>query len=114
MLTRVAGTLAIILGAAYWSGLGVPLHIHMALGLLVVFGLWGLAIQARRITLGLTLAGLIWGILVPVIGLAQLFVPVYLQMEEAQTVLRVVHLLFGLGTIGFAEMLAGRLKRLPA
>lgn len=114
MLTRAAGVLALCLGAAYWSGLDVPVHIHMAAGLLVVIGLWGLAILARRISGLLTFAGLVWGILLPVIGIAQLIVPVELQMEEAQTVLRIVHVLFALATIGFAEMLAARLKRLPA
>lgn len=121
MLTRLSGLIAILLGAChwamsagYWDGFEIPLPLHMCFGLLVVVGLWGLAVQACRLSAGLTVLGLLLGVIVPVVGIAQLFVPVYLQMEEAQTAMRALHLLIGLGTIGFAEMLAARLKKTRA
>ncbi len=110
-MSRGAGLIALGLGYAYWAQYEVPLPVHMAFGLLVVIAIWGLAAQLRKTAPGLAAAAVLWGILVPVLALAQLFVPVYLQMEEAQTVLRFCHVVVGLCSIGFAEILAGRVRR---
>ena len=98
------------MGAGYWDGVEIPLPLHMCFGLLVVVGLWGLAVQARRLSVGWSGFALLLGLMIPVVGIAQLIVPVYLQMEEAQTVMRALHVAVGLGVIGFAEVLAARLR----
>ncbi len=110
MTARLCGLIALGLGAAYWLQYEVPLHIHMAFGGLVVVALWGLALQIRRQSAWLALAAGLWGVFVPVLGILQLILPVALQMEEAQGVLRGLHVLVGLATIGFAEILAKRLR----
>ncbi|PKU22336.1 hypothetical protein [Telmatospirillum siberiense] len=111
MASRLFGLLALGLGTAYWLGFDVPVVLHMSCGLLVVLALWVLAVQTGRRSLPLALGSGLWGLFIPALGIAQLVLPVYLQMEEAQTVLRGLHVAAGLATIGLAEHLARRLKK---
>ncbi len=110
MVARLAGLVALLLGTAYWLTYDVPLPLHMACGALLVIALWGLAIQVRSQSIGLALLAALWGLFIPVLAIMQLTVPVYLQMEEAQTVLRGLHVAAGLCTIGLAEYLAKRVR----
>lgn len=99
MLVRVAGLAALVLGAAYWAGLAVPLHVHMALGGLVVVGLWGLAWTARRHCPPGAVVALLWGVLLPMLGMAQLVATVATGWVMA------AHVVAGVAAIGGAEWL---------
>lgn len=111
MAVRLCGLLALGVGASYWLGYDVPLALHMTCGLLVVLALWGLAAQTWRRSWPVALGAGLWGLFIPVLGIAQLVVPVSLQMEEAQPVLRGLHVLAGLLTIGLGEFLARGLRK---
>ncbi|MDR3437608.1 hypothetical protein [Telmatospirillum sp.] len=107
MTARLAGLLALGLGAAFWAGYDIPLHVHMACGGLLVLSLWGLAaLLGRRKPLPSLLAGA-WGVLVPLAGVMQ----EHLFLGEGQWVLQVCHLGLGLGAIALAERLAKDLKK---
>ena len=104
MLARLCGATALGLGVAYGAGLAVPLHIHLALGGLLVLALWGLAWRARRAVPRLALAAALWGLLPPLLGMAQL----HFAMSDGLPVLRGLHVVAGLGAIALAESLAKR------
>lgn len=105
--SRLFGTAALLVGAAYWMGMSVPLHAHMGLGGVMAVCLLVLAILGLRRTAGLAVLAGIWALAVPVIGMAQLHWP----LGDAQWVLRLVHVLVGLGALVLAEVLARRLRR---
>src|SRR5215813_8137177 len=109
MWVRVAGVIMIVLGLLFWSGNAerlVPLH--LLIGITVVLALWGLAVigAMARVSLGLVLVALVWGLIVPVLGLTQ----TRLLPGSAHWLIQVLHLLVGLGAIGQAEGLAARIK----
>ncbi|MDD5370877.1 MAG: hypothetical protein PHQ40_17485, partial [Anaerolineaceae bacterium] len=98
----------IALGVLIWLGIGVTLvPVHMLVGTLLVVSLWVLALVAWRLGVptGLPLVAFLWGILVVVLGVTQ----GGLLPGQAHWVVRVVHLLVGLGAIGQAERLASRI-----
>jgi hypothetical protein len=83
---RVLGLSLIALGIMFWSGRSLGLVvIHMRIGEVLVGLLWVLAAFAMRM-----------GSLLP---------------GGAHEIIRVLHLLVGLGAIGFAESLGARIKR---
>lgn len=109
-LVRITGIIEIVLGFAFWAGQAESLiSVHMLLGLLLVLGLWTVAIVALRggVPMGLVAGGLIWGLLVLVVGLTQQS----LLPGSTHWVVQVIHLLLGIGAIGLAEMLGARLRR---
>lgn len=109
MTVRVAGLFAIALGLLFWSGNADALvPIHMLLGILIVLSLWTLAVLAAvaGVSPGLVALAIIWGFIVPLLGLAQ----TRLLPGTAHWVIQIVHLLVGLGAIGQAENLARRIK----
>ncbi len=110
LTTRLGGLAALALGAAYFLQYDIPLHIHMAVGCLVVLALWGLAILARTARTGLAVTAALWGAILPVVGVLQLFLPVYLQSEDAQWILQILHVAMAVGAIVLAEVLAKSLK----
>lgn len=107
-LVRITGLVQIALGVLIWLGIGVTLvPVHMLVGTLLVVSLWVLALVAWRLGVptGLPLVAFLWGILVVVLGVTQ----GGLLPGQAHWVVRVVHLLVGLGAIGQAERLASRI-----
>lgn len=111
MSARLSGLLALVLGAAYWGGFDIPLHVHMAVGLLLTLSLWGLA--ARVWTRGsalLAVVAWVWGIVVPALGLGQIHLSVYLPHAQSYWILHVLHVASGLGAIAFAEIMTKRLR----
>ena len=115
MLLRLAGLTAIVLGVLFWTGNALSLiPIHMLVGFVVVLSLWTLAVLAARagVQRGLVALALVWGLIVPILGIMQN----RLLPGSAHWVIQVVHLLVGMGAVGQGEGLATRMKqaRTPA
>jgi hypothetical protein len=113
ILVRVLGSALIILGLLFWTGNALALiPVHMLLGLLLVLGLWTLAILAARAgeQPGVVALAITWGFIVPLLGVTQdAILP-----GPAHWLIRLLHLLVGLGAMGLAETLARRsLARFP-
>jgi hypothetical protein len=104
-IVRIAGIVQILLGLSIWIGPGMryfPLHIQI--GFLIVAGLWILAVLALIVRGRPVLAGfaLVWGLALPVFGLAQADILV----GPFHWIIRVIHLLMGLIALGTADALA--------
>jgi hypothetical protein len=107
-ILRISFLVALIIGFALWSGNGYGyLRLHMILGftittvllLLVVFGL------VARVKPTLPLITLLWTVALPFLGIAQLrIVP-----GANHWIVRVLHLVIGLGAIGFGESLSKKI-----
>ncbi len=109
MLIRLVGTILLILGIIFWIGQnGYLIIFHILFGVVLVLLLWALAwIAARRKVSGLMVAiTAVWGLILPVLGLTQ----AQILPGPAHWVIHVVHLLVGIGAIGFAEFLGRELK----
>jgi len=111
MVLSLAGLLALILGLLFWSDSALNLlSLHMLLGLVAVGALWiiGVAqalghsgswiVAAVAITVGALMVGL---------GLTQSS----LMLGEFHWVIRIIHLLLGLLTIGIGHMAAARSRK---
>lgn len=109
ILVRIIGTILIILGVVFWTGNATTLiPLHMLLGITLVLLLWALAILGAiaGVNLGLVAVALIWGLIVPILGLTQ----ERLLPGSMHWIIQVVHLLVGLGAIGLADNLARLIK----
>ena len=106
---RALGVVQLVLGIVFWTGNALGLvDLHQLIGILLVLGLWTQAAMAHRAGVpgGLVAGAAVWGLLVPIVGLTQRD----LFPGSAHWVIQVVHLLLGLGLLGFAENLAQRAK----
>jgi hypothetical protein len=108
LLVRLGGTAALLLGLALWGGrLTGLLSIHMLLGVVVVLGLWGLAVMAwRQGARGLAGLGLVWGLATLGLGPSQ----TRILVGEHHWIVQVAHLLLGLGAIALGAVLARRAR----
>ncbi len=110
-ILRLTFLVALLLGLVLWTGHGYRyLSVHMWLGFVITFDLLALAILAflTRVKPALPLITVLWAILLPFIGIAQL----HLLSGRNHWLIQVVHLLLGLGAIGLGEVLGGRSTRL--
>lgn len=110
ILVRIIGPILIILGLLFWTGNATTLiPLHMLLGITLVLLLWTLAILGAiaGVNLGLVALALVWGLIVPILGLTQS----QLLPGSMHWIIQVVHLLVGLGAIGLADNLARLIKR---
>lgn len=105
-LARLSGVAALALGAAYWSGVAIPLHLHMLFGGLLVAALWMLAIAARSRAPAIAVLTALWGLLIPVLGMMQL----HLSWGEHHWAAQLLHVTVGILGMGQAEHLAKRLN----
>lgn len=108
-LVRVTGLIQIVLGMLFWTGnLRNLIPVHMLVGFALVLSLWALAglAAASGVNPGFAALAIVWGLIVPILGLNQ----AQLLIGNAHWVVQVVHLLVGLGAIGQAEGLAARIK----
>src|SRR5262249_20583720 len=113
ILIRLTGLTAIVLGLLFWSGNALTLiPIHMLVGIVLVLSLWALAGLAAwaGVSRGLVALAIVWGLVVPILGLTQ----TQLLPNSAHWVIRVIHLLVGMGAMGLGERLAGQVKRSPS
>lgn len=113
MLIRLLGLIMIVLGLLFWMGTALNLiGLHMLLGMALVLLLWTLAILAARsgVSLGLVGLGIAWGVIVVALGMTQ----TRLLPGDFHWVIKLLHLLVGIGAIGIAERLAGSALRTGA
>lgn len=105
-VVRLTGLLQLAIGLALWSGnLLQYLQFHLLDGYiftLAFLAIVGLAAFAR-VGMGLVLVGLVWVVVVPVLGMTQ----TQILPGDFHWIVRVVHLLVGVGAMGFADRLAG-------
>jgi hypothetical protein len=109
ILIRLTGTVVLILGLLFWAVLDPNLiKIHIVVGGVLVLLLWGLAFLAvrARVSTGLVVLDVAWSLVLPALGLTQ----AQILPGPAHWVIHVVHLLVGMGALGQAEMMAGRIK----
>ncbi len=106
----IAGAVQVVLGVLFWTGHATALlPLHMILGAAFVLALWTLAVLCARAgaPLGLALTALVWGLLIPVIGIAQMGI----LPGPGHWVIRVAHLLMGLVAMGLAGALLAAVRR---
>lgn len=104
-IVRVAGVVQILLGLSIWIGPGLPYtSLHIQTGVLIVVGLWILAVLALIVRGRPALAGfaILWGLALPAFGMVQSEILV----GEWHWIVRVLHLLMGLIALGTADALA--------
>jgi hypothetical protein len=109
VLIRALGTTMLGLGLLFWTGNALTLiPVHMLLGLLLVLTLWTLAALAARagVDLRLVLLGVVWGVIVPVLGLLQ----DSLLVGPAHVLIQLLHLSVGLAAIALGELLGRRTR----
>ena len=109
-LVRLLGLILIGLGITFWSGHSLELiPVHMRMGEVLVLLLWilaGIGVRAG-VKPALSLVAIVYGVFVVGFGMRMgTFLP-----GSAHTVIRVLHLLLGLGAMGLAESLAAKIKR---
>src|SRR5882762_8169614 len=109
-LIRLLAVVQLILGILFWTGNAYSfLALHMLSGLLLILALWIQAgIGARAgIGFGLPVLAFVWGIIVVALGMTQ----DSLLAGDLHWLIKIVHLLVGLGAVGQAESLAVRTLR---
>jgi hypothetical protein len=104
-IVRIAGVVQVVLGTLFWTGRAYQyLTVHVAVGALLVLGLWTLAIIAlsAKASRGLAAFSLLWGLALPVFGMRHAAILV----GPHHWIIRVVHLLMGCAAVAFADRLA--------
>lgn len=112
-VVRLCGVLALLLGLGFWAGHGnlQLVQMHQGLGYLAALSLLGIAgMTFSKVPAGLSVVGIIWALLVPALGHMQM----KLMQGSNHWVIEVLHLILGVGAIGLAEAIGGRLKRTNA
>jgi len=113
-ILRIAFVISFVLGCALWAGRGYAyLQFHMWLGFIITFTLLAIVILSliARVKPALPLIALLWAVALPFFGIAQL----RLMPGPNHWIVRIVHLILGLGAIGLGESLSKRLRlRSPA
>ncbi|HEY3108076.1 MAG TPA: hypothetical protein VGL23_04950, partial [Chloroflexota bacterium] len=105
-VARLTGLLQLVVGLALWSGnLLQLLQFHMLDGFLFTLAFLAIVVLAAvaRVGLGPVLLGLVWVVAVPVLGVTQ----GRILPGDLHWLVQVIHLLVGVGAIGFADRLAG-------
>lgn len=110
MLVRLCGLALIVLGILFWTGNALALvPLHVLVGLILVLSLWALAFIAARSGAppGFVALALLWGLVVPALGLTQDM----LLVGGGHWLIQVLHLLVGLAAIALAEGLGQRVRQ---
>ena len=105
ILVSAIGAIMIVLGILFWTGNALTLvTLHMLLGVTLVLLLWVIAIMAMvaRANTVLALVGLVWGLIVPILGVTQF----QLLPGSLHWMIQALHLLVGLFAIALANILA--------
>jgi hypothetical protein len=112
LVLSLAGLLALILGLLFWFDIaGEFISLHMLLGLLAVAALWVIGV-AQGLAGGpgswtFALAAIIVGAVTMLLGLVQSS----LLVGALHWIIRVIHLILGLLTIGIGHMGAARARK---
>jgi hypothetical protein len=109
-ILTLSGALALILGLLFWAGMAVALiTMHMALGILTVGALWGIAIaQAVNGGSWLIAAG---AIIVGAVTIGFGLIHAALMSGEFHWVVQTLHVTLGILTIGLGHMAAARYRK---
>lgn len=111
LVLSLAGLLALIIGLFFWFGVALQfISLHMLLGLLAVAALWVIGVARGLAGDGswtFALAAIIVGAATLLLGLVQSS----LVVGELHWVVRVIHLILGLLTIGIGHMGAARARK---
>lgn len=105
ILVSAIGVVMIVLGVLFWTGNAFALlNLHMLLGIILVLMLWIIAVMAlaARVNPPLALVGLVWGLIVPILGITQF----QLLPGSLHWIIQILHLLVGLTAIALANILA--------
>jgi hypothetical protein len=105
-VVRLTGLLQLAIGLALWSGnLLQYFQFHTLAGFIFTLAFLAVVVLAAvaRVGLGFVLVGIVWVVVVPVLGMTQ----AQILPGDFHWIVRVVHLLVGVGAIGFADRLAG-------
>jgi hypothetical protein len=109
MTIRISGVLLLALGVFIWTGnFDQLIPYHRILGFVLVIALWALSLLAARagVPIGLVVAAAVWGLIAPIIGLTQASI----LTGGFHWVIQVIHLVIGLGAIGWGERLGQAMK----
>ena len=114
MVLSLAGLLALILGLLFWAGSALSLlSLHMLLGLLAVGALWIIGVAQALLPSGswavAALTIMVGGLMIA-LGLTQ----TSLMSGDFHWVVRIIHLLVGLLTIGMGHMAAARARKISS
>jgi hypothetical protein len=104
MTIRISGVLLLGLGVFIWTGnFDQLIPYHRILGFILVLALWALCILAARagVPIGLVMGAAVWGLIAPILGLTQTSI----LTGGYHWVIQIVHLLIGIGAIGWGERL---------
>lgn len=106
---RLLALLQVALGFQFWSGRSfVLLPVHVRMGEMLIALLWIVAgIGLRAGVTGLAISAIVYGFLAFAFAMNM----GKMLPGGAHEVIRVLHLLIGLGAVGLAEILAARIKR---
>jgi hypothetical protein len=107
----IAGLLALILGLFFWVGVALNLvALHMLLGFLAVGALWVIGVGQAFAKSGswiIAAGAIIVGAAMTALGLVQSSI----MIGEFHWIIRVIHLILGLLTIGIGHMGAARTRK---
>lgn len=113
ILVSAIGAIMIVLGLLFWTGNAFALlPLHMLLGVALVLMLWIIAVMAlvARVNPILALVALIWGLIVPILGITQF----QLLPGSLHWIIQTLHLLVGLIAIALANILARQIAQASA
>jgi hypothetical protein len=113
ILVSAIGAVMIVLGLLFWTGNAFALlPLHMLLGVALVLMLWIIAVMAlvARVNPILALVALIWGLIVPILGITQF----QLLPGSLHWIIQTLHLLVGLVAIALANILARQIAQASA
>lgn len=99
------GVVQLLLGMMFWAGTAKALiPVHIVVGSVVTVSLFVLAIQGLRanIPVALGITGIVWAIVLPVVGGMQQSVLV----GSSHWIVQVIHALLGIGAMGLASFIA--------
>jgi hypothetical protein len=112
-LIRVTGVLVLILGLLIWAQNMTSLfQPHMGLGLLMVLSMWVFAATSvsAGASVGTAVGVALLGLVMLLFGGAQ--ENVLPEPNPAHAIIKIVHLLIGLGAMAVAELVGGRISRI--
>jgi hypothetical protein len=113
ILVSAIGAIMIVLGLLFWTGNAFALlPLHMLLGIALVLMLWIIAVMAlvARANPILALIALVWGLIVPILGITQF----QLLPGSLHWIIQALHLLVGLIAIALANILARQIAQASA
>ncbi len=106
MLLRLDFLALLVVGILLWAGHAGLQQLHISLGFVFValVIIEAFVAATSKVSLGLVVIAIVWALLLPVVGFGQRTV----MVGGAHWLVRVFHLLFGVGIMGVAEMMGKR------